>query len=119
MAPSPANVYADILRNDFAAFVDRAFRELNPGARFRPNWHIDLMAEQLELVRRGRSKRVIFNLPPRHLKSHIVSVCFIAWLLGHNPAIRILFITYAQDLSDKLARECRTLMMSEFYQAMF
>jgi predicted phage terminase large subunit-like protein len=58
-------------------------------------------------------------MPPRHLKSQAVSIAFCAWLLGHYPSMKILSVTYAQDLSDHLARQCRTLMASPFYQAVF
>jgi hypothetical protein len=39
--------------------------------------------------------------------------------LGHDPAKQILSVTYAQDLSDNLARKSRTLMTSPFYEALF
>ena len=29
MAPSPANMYADVLRHDLCAFIHRSFLELN------------------------------------------------------------------------------------------
>ncbi len=119
MAPSPSRLYPDILRNDFCAFMHRAFLELNPHADFKPNWHLEVLAAKLEEVRLGTCKRLIINIPPRHLKSHAASIAFVAWLLGHEPAKQILAISYAQDLSDKLARDCRALMMSPFYQALF
>ena len=119
MAPSPGKVYASILRNDFCAFFHRAFLELNPRARFEPNWHLEVLAAKLEEVRLGTCKRLIVNLPPRHLKSHAASIAFPAWLLGHDPAKQILSISYAQDLSDKLARDCRALITSPFYQSLF
>jgi predicted phage terminase large subunit-like protein len=40
-------------------------------------------------------------------------------MLGHDPTKQILSVTYAQDLSDNLARRSRTLMNSAFYQALF
>jgi predicted phage terminase large subunit-like protein len=116
---SPGRLYPNILRNDFCAFNHRSFLELNPRAQFEPNWHLDLLAAQLERVRLGTCNRLIVNLPPRLLKSHTASVAFPAWLLGHNPAIQVLCISYAQDLSDKLARDCRVLIMSPFYRALF
>jgi predicted phage terminase large subunit-like protein len=119
MAPSPGKIYADLLRNDFCAFMHRSFLELNPQARFEPNWHLDVLGAALEDVRLGACKRLIITLPPRHLKSHAVSIAFAAWLLGHEPAKQILAISYGQDLSDKLARDCRALIMSPFYQALF
>src|SRR5262249_52932396 len=77
------------------------------------------MASKLEEVRRGRCKRLIINVPPRHLKSLLASVAFPAWLLGHEPSKQILSVTYAQDLSDNLARKSRTLMTSPFYEGLF
>jgi predicted phage terminase large subunit-like protein len=119
MAPSPANMYAHALRNDLCAFIHRSFLELNAQTRFLPNWHIEVLAAKLEDVRAGRCKRLIVNVPPRHLKSHAISIAFPAWLLGHDPTKQILSVTYAQDLSDNLARKSRTLMQSAFYQGVF
>lgn len=42
---------------------------------------------------------MIINLPPRSLKSNIVSVAFVAWLLGHNPALQTLCASYGQERS--------------------
>ncbi len=119
MAPSPANMYADVLRHDLCAFIHRSFIELNAGTPFHSNWHVEVLAAKLEEVRRGRCKRLIVNVPPRHLKSHAISIAFPAWVLGHDPTRQLVSIAYAQDLSDNLARKSRTLMTSPFYQALF
>ena len=119
MAPSPANMYAELLRHDPVAFYHRSFLELNPQTPFHSNWHIEVLATKLEEVRRGICKRLIINLPPRHLKSHVTSVAFPAWILGHDPAKQIICVTYAQDLSDYFARGSRKLMTSPFYEGLF
>jgi predicted phage terminase large subunit-like protein len=119
MAPSPANMYADVLRHDLCAFIHRSFIELEAGKQFLSNWHIEVLAAKLEDVRRGICKRLIVNMPPRHLKSDTISIAFPAWVLGHDPTKQLLSVTYAQDLSDNLARRSRTLMTSPFYQALF
>lgn len=118
MAPSPANMYAHLLRHDLCAFIHRSFLELEQ-SEFHSNWHIEVLAAKLEDVMRGRCKRLIVNVPPRHLKSLAISIAFPAWVLGHQPAKQILSVTYAQDLSDNLARRSRTLMTSAFYEALF
>jgi len=104
MGPSPANKYAELLRQDLYAFIHRSFLELCPQTPFLSNWHNEILAAKLEEVRRGKCKRLIINVPPRHLKSHATSIAFPAWVLGHDPAKQILCLTYAQDLSDSLAR---------------
>jgi hypothetical protein len=85
MAPSPANMYADVLRHDLCAFIHRSFIELNAQTHYHSNWHIEVLAAKLEEVRQGLCKRLIVNVPPRHLKSHAISIAFPAWVLGMTP----------------------------------
>ncbi len=114
-----ANEYVTILRNDFYTFMERSFYQLNPDVRFMHNWHIEKIAAELEACRRGETKRLIICVPPRSLKSHGASVAFPAWLLGHNPSAQIICASYGQDLSNKLALDCRSLMQSDWYRKLF
>ena len=98
-----------MLRNDFHTFMERSFMELNPGTEFARNWHLEVMACELERSRLGETKRLIINLPPRSLKSHCASIAFVAWLLGHNPRAQIICASYPRDLADKHAVDCRAL----------
>ena len=63
------NEYCAMLRSDFDGFIERSFYELNPTTPFQPNWHIEVIAAELEACRRGETKRLIINVPPRSLKS--------------------------------------------------
>ena len=107
------------LRNDLVAFVERSFYELNPETEYLHNWHVEVVAAALEECRTGKLRRLILNVPPRSLKSHMTSISFVAWLLGHNPAAQIICASYAQDLADKLAVDCRSLMTSQWYLELF
>ncbi len=111
--------YNYVLRQDLSTFTERAFYELNPQTVFLNGQHIDLLASKLESCRQGKIRRLIVNLPPRSLKSHAVSVAFPAWLLGHDPSKQIICASYGQDLADKHARDCRTIMASTFYRRLF
>ena len=113
------NEYISILQNDFVSFVEKSFYELNPNTTYLHNWHIEVIVAALEKCRMRASTRLNINVPPRSLKSHTASVAFPAWLLGHNPAAQIICASYAQDLADKLAGDCRSLMMTEWYQELF
>lgn len=97
-------VFRAVLREDFCAFVVRCFQELYPGSELAMNGHIEVMASRLADVAEGRTRRQIINVPPRHLKSLIGSVAYPAWCLGRDPSSSIMCVSYAQDLSDKLAR---------------
>src|SRR6516164_7852752 len=111
--------YEALLRQDFTTFAARCFHELNPQVELAMNWHLEVIADALTRVQQGESRRVIINLPPRHLKSLMASVAFPAWCLGHDPSVQILWVSYAQDLADKLARDCRGIMMSPWYRRIF
>ena len=111
--------YKFILRNDFVSFIERGFHELNPQTRFLCGPHIEVIATKLEACRQGKIKRLIINLGPRGLKSQCASIAFPAWCLGHNPTGQIICASYGQDLADKFARDCRTIMSADWYRAIF
>jgi len=113
--PLPDALYATQL----APFVDRAFRALNPGQAFLWGDHIRAMTQALEAVERGDLRRLIITLPPRHLKSHTVSVAFPAWVLGRDPRRRIVAASYAQDLAQVFSRQTRGLMQQPWYRRAF
>jgi len=111
--------YQVLLRQDFVSFAARCFQDLNPQAELAMNWHLEVIAAKLTAVREGKIRRLIINLPPRHLKSLMASIAFPAWCLGHDPSAQILSVSYAQDLADKLARDCRSIMTSPWYRRIF
>jgi hypothetical protein len=49
----------------------------------------------------------------------MASIAFPAWCLGHDPSAQLLCVSYAQDLADKLARDCRSIMTSPWYRRIF
>jgi len=111
--------YRALVRSDFNAFIERSFYELNPSTPFQSNWHLEVIAAELEACRRGETKRLIINVPPRSLKSLSASVAFPAWLLGHDPSCQIITASYGQELANKLSSDCRSLFASSFYQELF
>jgi predicted phage terminase large subunit-like protein len=111
--------YRAFLRADFYSFMLRCFAELNPRARFLPNWHIEILAAKLQAACKGPIRRLIICIPPRHLKSLAASIALPAWWLGQDPAAAIINVTYGQELSDKFARDCRSIMMAPWYQTLF
>ncbi len=115
---SPSDYHA-LLRRDLYAFTERAFYELNPTETFKHNWHLEVIASELEACRRGEERRLIINQPPRSLKSLFASVCFPTFLLGHNSSAKIICASYGQDLADKHARDFRTILNSAWYQDLF
>jgi len=112
---------ADALyRTNFGAFFYKAFEALNPGRPLIPNWHIDAICYRLQQMVIGEQPpRLVINLPPRTLKSTIVSIALPAWLLGRDPGCRIICASYADELANKFSRDCRTLIETAFYRRLF
>jgi hypothetical protein len=80
--------YQVLLRQDFVSFAARCFQDLNPQAELAMNWHLEVIAAKLTAVREGKIRRLIINLPPRHLKSLMASIAFPAWCRGMTPRRR-------------------------------
>ena len=110
--------YDALTRIDFWVFVQRVFAELT-GDVFDNNFHIERLCGEVDRVRTGTNIRLAIALPPRSLKSIIASVALPAWLLGHDPSIEIVCVSYGQELSDKLAADCRRIMLSPWYRRLF
>jgi hypothetical protein len=110
--------YDAFTRIDFWVFVLRVFAELT-GEMLDDNFHIQLLCAEIDRVRTSSSVRLAIALPPRSLKSIIVSIALPAWLLGHDPATEIVCVSYGQELSDKLAADCRRIMLSPWYRRLF
>src|SRR5438552_3396992 len=111
--------YEFLLRHDFTTFAGRCFQDLNPQTCLATNWHLEVIAAKLTAVREGKIRRLIINVAPRNLKSLLASIAFPAWCLGHDLSAQILCVSYAQDLADKLARDCRSIVMSSWFRQIF
>lgn len=106
-------------RRHFSLFLRRVMGTVAPGAQYKHNWHIDAIAEYLAACASGEVRRLIINLPPRMLKSTMVSVAWPAWLLGQRPESRLMVASYAQSLSVKHSTDCRAVMEADWYRRLF
>lgn len=97
-------------------FVRHAWHVLEPGTTYVHNWHIDLIAEHLELFYARDVRRIIFNVPPRFMKSTIVTIMGPVWDWIYRPSDRFMFGSYAQNLSYKHSTDRRTLIRSPWFQ---
>jgi predicted phage terminase large subunit-like protein len=109
-----------LMQESLMSFAARCFSELNPTQSLSCAPYLEVMVAKLTATLLGiGSKRLLISLPPRSLKSTIVSVAAVAWLLGRDPSKQIICASYGQDLADKFARDTRTIMSSSFYRNAF
>src|SRR5207253_2135449 len=80
------------------------------------NWHLDLLCEYLEKAREGKPKRLIINVPPRTMKSTLVTVCWPVWWWATEAGTRFMMVSYADELAADHSVFRRNLIQSEWYQ---
>lgn len=106
-------------RKDFWVFVELVFPVLHGGKGLVYAPYMDVLACVLESCARREKRRIIVNLPPRHLKSMLISILYVAWRLGQDPTLKFICVSYGDDLAHALSVKTRTLMQSPLYRTIF
>jgi predicted phage terminase large subunit-like protein len=106
-------------RHDFETFFERAFREINPNTPYVSNWHVSALAHGFERCCRGEVTRLAIVIPPRQLKSTILSVALPAYLLGHDPSTKIICSSYGTHLATDFHNKTRRIVASRWFQEAF
>lgn len=97
-------------------FIEQAWQVIEPGTTYVDNWHIHLIGEYMEAVNRGQIRRLIINIPPRHMKSLEVTVCYPVWTWIRHPEKRFIKVSYSDSLSRKHNIIARDIIRSPWYQ---
>lgn len=105
-------------------FVRQAWHVIEPATPYQHNWHIDDLCDHLQsLVLWSPAthapiiRNLLVTMPPRAMKSLIISVFFPAWAWIHKPHLRFLYASYAQSLSTEHSQLTRMVIESDWYQA--
>lgn len=83
---------------------------------FVDGWHLHAICDHLEAVQTGDIKRLLINIPPRHMKSITCAVAYPCWCWVKDPTLQFLYATYAQNLTMRDSVKCRDLIMADKYQ---
>jgi len=108
-----------VYRDNLSYFTRYVFRTVDPSSEYLHNWHIDAMSEYLEACKNKEIKRLIINVPPRMMKSISVNIAFPAFLLGHDPATKIISASFAHELAIDLSIKTRSVVKSNWYKELF
>lgn len=112
-------MFTALLRLDFLSFFAKCVETIDPAANYVENWHLLALARRLRLVQAGEIRRLMINLPPRSLKTHLISVAYCAWVLGHDPTKRIICVTYGNDVAKTQAKLFNKIMRSTWFREAF
>ena len=107
-----------MLSRDFLSFARKAIGGLD-GTTIGDDPYLHYLARKLSQFAEEETRRLIINLPPGHLKTMLGSVCMTAWLLAHQPRLKIIIITHAETLSKTIARNIRTVIQSGWFKEVF
>ncbi len=97
-------------------FVQQAWPIIEPGTPYIDNWHIGAICEHLEAVTLGQITRLLINVPPRNMKSTIVSVMWPVWEWIKLAHLKWMFASYSGDLSRTHSVLRRDIILSDWYQ---
>ena len=107
---------AEMAARSLREFVRQAWHVVEPSIPFVPGWHIDAIIDHLEAVSHGDIRRLLINVPPRHMKSLLVSVFWPVWEWIQFPGRKWLFSSYGAQLSIRDSVKCRRLIESPWFQ---
>ena len=105
-----------LAENSLAEFAKQSWPIIEPATALLWNWHLDLICEHLEQVALGKITRLIVNVPPRSMKSLLISIFFMCWMWATKPWTRFLCASYSAQLALKHSRDRRALLTSPWYQ---
>ncbi len=116
---------AALMSRDFRAFVDGAWDTVEPHTKLEAGPHVDAICLHLEAVAQTSAgvdvetpiRNLVITMPPRMLKSTLVSVLWPAWCWTWFPGMRFLTASYSADLAIRDAVRTRQLIQSDWYQA--
>jgi hypothetical protein len=97
----------------FMRFVSKVWPNFIEGS------HHKKMAAAFEKVAKGKLKRLIINMPPRHTKSEFASYLLPAWFLGKYPHKKVIQTSHTAELAVGFGRKVRNLVDSDRYKDLF
>lgn len=104
-----------VRRHGFRGFVEVAWSRVPTAGDLIPNWHITEICKELELVSLGRSRRVVFNVPPGTGKSMLTCVLWPVWEWIDRPKTSFCFASYDPGLVGRDADRSLELLRSQWF----
>lgn len=81
--------------------------------------HHRVICQKLDDFRAGKIRRLMIFVPPQHGKSELSSRYFPAYMLGHNPDLKIALASYSPDLASSFNSDVQRIIDTPEYRALF
>jgi predicted phage terminase large subunit-like protein len=112
----PDMIQTELATRKLSHFVKQAWHVVEPNTVYKQSWHIDAICDHLQAVFDGDIRNLLVNIPPRCMKSLIISVFWPTWSWINNPSTRWLFSSYAHPLAIRDAVKSRRILQSDWFQ---
>lgn len=112
-------VFKALCENDFSFYCKQYLKVVEPETHFEWNWHLDALCQACEGIYYGDYQNLDIQIPPRMLKSLIISVLFPTWVWTKNKSKKFLCASRSYDLSIKFNQQRRDLIQSKEYASIW
>jgi predicted phage terminase large subunit-like protein len=118
-------VQRELFKRNYYEFFKWAFKVLHPDDTFSDAPHIKYLCDTIQVEIERISKRIrkkkdiIINVPPRTSKSLIFSVCLLPWAWLKLPSLKMISVSYDEQLVINNSRMCKDLITSSQYRDLF
>lgn len=108
--------------SDYSFFFRAAWHVIEPTTPLNYNWHIEVLCDELQRQaeriheRKPKEYDLIINIPPRSLKSSIVSKLLNPYVWSRFPDQKFLTASHDKDLALEHCVDSRDLIQSPWYQ---
>jgi len=100
----------------YSWFFRRAWREVEQNRPLLHNWHLDLVADELDGVIAGRVRELVICMPPGTAKSMLVSALLMPYAWLRRPEWRVLCTAKDPTVVARDSLRMRTLLRTPWYQ---
>jgi predicted phage terminase large subunit-like protein len=111
--------FPHLVRENLYLFVQFAFRQMLNKRLNTKQQYLEYLCHRLTQFADAEIHQLLINLPGRHLKTFICSVCLPAFMLGHDPDLKFLIVAYSEDIAEDIVRQIREFMSSKVYKKIF
>jgi len=107
------------ISHNFNMFAEQVFQTLRSGKTYIETIATKLIIDSLLRMEHNEYNNLLINIPPRTLKSTIVSIAFTAWIFGKDPTAQVVCISYSDELAKDFSNATRKILESDWYQSAF
>lgn len=116
---NPSEAAQELLARKAARLSFPGFCEYRLPPEHKMAMHHRLMAEALDSVERGETKKLALMLPPGSAKSTYASVLFAEYFLGRNPQLSVIAASHTAELAERFCRRVRNAFADDEHQLLF